>query len=75
MKKILFVILSTSFILDVFPQSYENRFENRKKEGRYNITQVSLLMGNLKLSERNYYDSQKKNACIAVGFNDHRPQI
>jgi len=63
MKKIFFVILSVFLFSSAFSQSTENTgcncFENRKKDGRYNITQVSMLMGKRKLSERNIYDSQR----------------
>jgi len=64
MKKIIFVILSIFLTPDAFSQSNENtgniRSESRSKEGHYNITQVSLLMGKRKLSERNYYEPQNR---------------
>ena len=55
-------------MLDAFPQSNVNeganiRFENRKKNGYYNTTQISLLMGNQLITEQApyyyypYYDS------------------
>ena len=77
MKKIFFVIISALLIADAFPQSSDIRFENRKKSGYYNITQVGLLMGNRKLSERNYYTTRNLlvspsvtmiNGCM---FNEH----
>jgi hypothetical protein len=64
MKKILFVLLSTAIIIDVFSQSYENRFENRKKEGYFNLTQISLLMGSRKLSEQNNYYNNNRNSML-----------
>ena len=60
MKKCLFVLLSASFILEAFPQSNENEggcncFEDRSKTGRYNIMQVSLLIGSRDISSRANY--------------------
>jgi len=77
MKKILFVILPAFLMPSVFSQS---NFENRKKEGYYNITQISLLMGNRKLSEpSNYYYNTRNNMLVSPSvtmtngykFNEH----
>ena len=66
MKKILIVLLSVFFILDAFPQSYETRLENRKESGYFNITQISLLTGNRKLSEPvNYYNNNIRNLMVS----------
>jgi hypothetical protein len=67
MKKILFVILAALIVFDAFSQSNESRFENRKKEGYYNITQMGLLMGNRKLSEQNsnYYYNNPNRMLVA----------
>jgi hypothetical protein len=71
MKKILFVILSAFLMHDAFSQSSENtgniRFENRKKEGYFNITQVSLLMGKRKLTEKtnNYYNNNSSKLLVS----------
>ena len=51
MKKLVFIILFVSLIFDAFTQSIN--FENRKKEGYYNTTQISLLMGNRPINEYN----------------------
>ena len=88
MKKFLFIILSALFILDAFSQSNANeggstRFENRKKKGYYNTTQIGLLMGNRKLSEQNsynyYYNNTRNNMLVSPSvtmtngymFNEH----
>ena len=67
MKKISFVILSTFLMLDAFPQSNVDRFENRKQKGYFNLTQVSLLMGNRKLSEQNnsYYTNNRNSMLVS----------
>ena len=67
MKKLIIIILSTSFLFDAFPQSSVDRFENRKTEGYFNVTQVSLLMGNRKLSEQNnsYYNNNRNTMLVA----------
>ena len=69
MKKFLFVLLSVLLMPNVFPQSMENniRFENRKKDGCFNLTQVSLLMGNRKLSEQNnsYYNNNRNTMLVS----------
>jgi len=44
MKNLIFIIISAFLLPEAFSQS-NIRFENRKNEGYYNITQVSLLMG------------------------------
>ena len=56
MKKIAFVILFATLMLDAFTQSAN--FENRKTKGYYNTTQISLLMGNRpsnEYSQNSYY--------------------
>jgi len=63
MKKSIFVILAVFLMYEAFPQSVnagDIRFENRKKTGYYNITQIGLFMGNQPYSERNpnYYDDR-----------------
>jgi hypothetical protein len=67
MKKILAVILSAAFTCGAFAQSKDEvnvnagnretntRFANKKKKGYYNITQVSMLMGNREVKERYPY--------------------
>ena len=62
MKKILFVILSVLSMSHVFSQEGELnanvgnevniRFGNKKKQGYFNTTQISLLMGNRQITER-----------------------
>jgi len=81
MKKFFLVILSTFLIADAFSQSYETRFENRKKSGYYNTTQIGLLMGNRKLSEEinNYYNNARNRMLVSPAvtmthggmFNEH----
>lgn len=57
MKKIILSIYVATFLMSAaFSQSTEElniRFDNRKKEGYFNITQISMLMGNRHVSERN----------------------
>ena len=70
MKKFLFIILSTFLTPVAFSQNGDRmntgtgvtRFENRKQEGYYNITQVALLMGNRPISEQNpnYYNDHSE---------------
>ncbi len=67
MKKILFIILSSVLIPGAFSQSQNEvdinmdnkginvRFENKKKKGYYNTTQINMLMGNRQVVERNFY--------------------
>jgi hypothetical protein len=62
MKKIAFIILFISLMPEALAQSVNEgvdiRFENRKKKGYYNTTQISLLMGNRPIKEynqSNYY--------------------
>jgi len=57
MKKNILVILAAFLMHHVFPQSNENegltfRFENKKKKGYFNTTQISLLMGNRQINEQ-----------------------
>jgi len=60
MKKIIIIILFTFRIFYIFPQSDEkinsnfnfSNFENRKQSGYYNVTQISIIMGNRSLSEQ-----------------------
>ena len=57
MKKVFLVSLSAFLMLNAFPQSSENeevsiRFETRKKQGYFNTTQISMLMGNRQITER-----------------------
>ena len=65
MKKVLFVILCVFPALCAFPQTNANEainfgFENRKKEGYYNITQMGMLMGNRKITEQTFYVSNTR---------------
>jgi hypothetical protein len=67
MKKILFVILTVFLMPDAFSQSNNERnadvgakeinirFENKKKKGYYNTTQIAMLMGNRQIAERAPY--------------------
>ena len=60
MKKILFVIISVFLIPDAFPQlinvEWNNiSFENRKKEGYFNVTQFSFLTRNKMIDSRYYW--------------------
>ena len=59
MKKALFITLIVFLITDAFSQSnlneeVDSNFENRKQRGHYNITQIGMLMGNRRMSERSY---------------------
>jgi len=65
MKKSLSIILAAFIMLEAFPQSTENRFENRKNRGYYNITQMGLLMGNRKLSDQNYSYNTNSRMLVA----------
>jgi len=51
MKKLVFIILFVSLMFDAFTQSVN--FDNRKTEGYFNTTQISLLMGNRPINEYN----------------------
>jgi hypothetical protein len=70
MKKIFFVVLAALLMPDAFSQSKvsdgNNRFENRKKKGYYNITQIGLLTGTRKLSEQNNYYNYTQNNTLKV---------
>jgi len=66
MKNLSSIILFTFIMVEAFPQLSENRFENRKKEGYYNITQMGLLMGNRKLSDQNSYYYYNPNNNVQV---------
>ena len=75
MKKLFLVILSAFLTLNAFPQSNENegvsiRFENRKKQGYFNTTQISLLMGNRQITERGsyYYPGYYSYSSLAVPY-------
>jgi len=67
MKMILFIFISTSFLLEAFPQTNGNEgfnfhFENRKKTGYYNTTQVSMLMGNRQITQQqSFYQTSTRN--------------
>ena len=65
MKKIFLAILSVFLIPNAFSQSDENRFENRKTSGYYNITQASVLMGIRKLSDQPMYYHNYPNVFVA----------
>ena len=52
MKKTLVIILFAFQAFSAFSQSNDIRFENKKKSGYYNTTQISLLMGNQLITER-----------------------
>ena len=64
MKKILFIILSAFLVPAAFSQNVNedinNRFKNRKQEGYFNTTQISMLMGNRPINENNqgYYNAR-----------------
>ena len=64
MKKFLFVILSAFLMPIAFSQNVNEeiniRFKNRKQEGYFNTTQISMLMGNRPFNDRNsgYYDAR-----------------
>ena len=62
MKKILFVIIICSMTYSAFAQADNTRFENRKKAGYFNTTQIALLMGNFPLSEQNsgFYEAMNQ---------------
>ena len=59
MKKILFIIFSLFMLNEAFPQYGEgarsSQFSTRKKEGYFNITQISIIMGNRQTSENSNY--------------------
>ena len=63
MKKILLVILSAFLINDAFSQNSDTRFENRKTNGYYNLTQIALLMGNYNFG--GYYTAPRADFQIA----------
>jgi len=78
MKKILFVIIAVFLMPSAFSQN-AIRFENRKNTGYFNLTQVSLMMGNRKLSEQNNYYNYRNNMLVSPSvtmtcghiFNEH----
>ena len=71
MKKILFVIIPAFLMPAAFSQSAEIddvkniRFENRKKEGYYNTTQIGMLMGNRRLTSQSYYYADRNKLQVA----------
>ena len=64
MKKVFLAFFSAFLLLNAFPQSSENRFENRKNTGYYNITQISMLMGNRKTADQ-YYNYIRNNMQVS----------
>jgi len=54
MKNLFYVILLALLTTNAFSQNENIRFENRKKKGYFNTTQISLLMGRLPVNEQNY---------------------
>ena len=79
MKKLLFVIISAFLMPAAFSQSIaidanannkevNIRFENKKKKGYFNSTQIGMLMGNQQTTERYpyiYYDYRLLSSSIA----------
>lgn len=65
MKKILVVVLAVFLIPEAFPQSNVNegvniRFENRQQRGYFNVTQMSMLMGNRQI-DHSWHSSDNRN--------------
>jgi len=60
MKKILLIILSALLMPAAFSQNINKEINNRKQEGYFNITQISMLMGNRPINGQNqgYYNAR-----------------
>jgi len=59
MKKFIFITLLAFLMLEASSQS-NIRFENRKTDGYFNLTQIGLMMGNQPINENtpNYFDDR-----------------